>query len=146
MRNKPENIRFFFQQQISLNNRKKLKTFILNIFKKEGKSVYSLNYIFCSDQQLLKINQQFLKHNLFTDIISFNLSEKPDIIEGEIYISVNRVRENAQSFKVPVKVELLRVIFHGALHSCGYDDKTKAELLVMRKNEDKLITAYLKTN
>ena len=103
----------------------------------------SLNYIFCSDKELLKINIDFLNHDYFTDIITFDLSEKDGIV-GEIYISLERVRENAQQLKVPVTEELHRVIFHGALHLCGFKDKTKADKLVMTKKQDEYLYRYFK--
>jgi len=136
-------IHFFFQQPIPLPGRSKLKAFIVDFFKKEGKSLKTLNYIFCSDQQLLKINQRFLHHDFFTDIITFNLSGFPKEIEGEIYISVTRVKENALHLKVPFKEELFRVIFHGVLHLCGYEDNTRSKSALMRKKENQLLSGFL---
>ena len=135
-----------FHSQIKylrLPNRNQLKRFLDSIFRNEGKKLKSLNYIFCSDKELLKINIDFLNHDYFTDIITFDLSEKDGIV-GEIYISLERVRENAQQLKVPVTEELHRVIFHGALHLCGFKDKTKADKLVMTKKEDEYLYRYFK--
>lgn len=115
---------------------KNLKKFIALIFATEKKNFTSLNYIFCSDNYLLGINQSFLKHDYFTDIITFNLSEIKTNIEGEIYISLDRVKDNAEMLQTKEVDELLRVIFHGALHLCGYNDKKKAEQLLIRKMED----------
>ena len=127
-------IKFFFQQtKISLSDRNRLKAFIEQIFKNEKKTLSSINYIFCSDEYLLEINRQFLKHDYYTDIITFNLSEDPKKIEGEIYISIDRVRDNAKSHAVSFTNELHRVIFHGSLHLCGYRDKKKEDIVVMRK-------------
>lgn len=129
-------IYFFFQTSVSLRNRTGLKEFIKSIFRKEKKKLESLNYIFCTDRQLLDINRQYLNHDFYTDIISFELSEKGQPVEGEIYISVDRVKENAASLGETFNHELHRVIFHGALHLCGYRDKTQAEIGAMRAAEN----------
>lgn len=97
--------------------------------------IQRLNYIFCSDEFLIDINQKFLKHNTLTDIITFGYVEKP-IISGEIYLSVNRIKENSVRYNIPFENELFRVIIHGLLHLCGYDDKTKADKQTMRERED----------
>ncbi len=132
-------IRFFFENKsVSLLQRTRLKKFLLALFKKEGKRVDSINYIFCSDKRLLEINRQFLQHDFYTDIITFDLSES-DHLSAEIYISLDRVRENAQTHKTTLKSELLRVIFHGALHLCGYGDKTKREKMLMREKENQYL-------
>ena len=136
-------VNFFFQEkQITLSNRNRLKLFIKGLFKAEKKHLGSINYVFCSDKALLDINQRFLKHNYYTDIITFNLSNDPAVIEGEIYISVDRVRENAQNLGITLKEELHRVIFHGALHLCRYKDKTAQEKNKMTKTEDKYLGLY----
>lgn len=134
---------FFFEyKKFSLKDRSRLKTFINSLFLKEGQKLLSLNYVFCSDKKLLEINRQFLRHDYFTDIISFDLSG--DIgIEGEIYISIDRVRDNAKKLDIPFKLELHRVIFHGALHLCGYKDKSKSEQRKMRDKEDLYLASYL---
>ena len=138
-------IRFFFQYPgVTLQNRIRLKTYIQKIFHREKRSLGGLNYIFCSDKELLRINRQFLGHDFYTDILTFELSETPGITQGEIYISINRVRENAKDLGVSFKSELHRVIFHGALHLCGYGDKTKREKQEMRGKEDKYLSLYLK--
>ena len=103
-----------------------------------------LQYVFCSDKYLLDINKTFLKHNYYTDIISFDLSEHKGTLIADVYISIDRVKENAKTLKVPYKQELLRVLFHGALHFCGYKDKKPAEAKKMRSMEDKWIKSYLK--
>jgi probable rRNA maturation factor len=136
-------INFHFETPVSLLNRKPLKVFLLNIFKRERKDIEQLDYIFCSDEYLLGINKQFLQHDYYTDIISFNLSPgNSEAIIGEIYISANRVRENAQQFRTSFKAELHRVIFHGVLHLCGYKDKTKTQKMEMRKMEDFYLGLY----
>ncbi len=103
----------------------------------------SLSYIFCDDGYLLGINQDFLDHDTYTDIITFDLSETSDELVGEIYISIERVRENAGRFEAPYLRELHRVIFHGVLHLCGYRDKTPKDQAAMRKAEDNCLLEYL---
>jgi len=121
-----------------------LKSFINKLFRKEHQKLKSLNYIFCTDKELLNINRNYLKHDFYTDIISFDLSTVPGEMDAEIYISIDRVRENASAFKTSLKQELLRVIFHGALHLCGYDDKSSIEKDLMRKKEDYYIRTFQK--
>ncbi|CAN5255505.1 rRNA maturation RNase YbeY [soil metagenome] len=113
------------------------------LFETERLPLKKVNYIFCSDDYLLHINKAFLQHDYYTDIITFDLSEKKLII-GEIYISIDRVRENAEVNKASFKEEILRVIFHGALHLCGYNDKTKSEVLTMRQKERFYIDLFLR--
>ncbi len=133
---------FFYEKKgFSLRNRGTLKDFIEKIFKKEKNLLGSINYIFCSDKKLLEINKTYLKHNFYTDIISFDLSSGPKKI-AEIYISVDRVRENAKSLGVSLNNELHRVIFHGALHICGYKDKTNKDRAVMRSKEDHYLSGF----
>jgi rRNA maturation RNase YbeY len=129
---------FVFQQKMLL------KTFIESIFKKEKKQLAGLRYVFCSDDMLLDINRNFLQHDYFTDIITFGLSEKGQPIEGEIYISIDRVKDNAQMLGQTYKEEMLRVLFHGALHLCGYKDKTKSEIITMRAKEDQYLQLFKK--
>ena len=131
-------------KNISLGNRVALKLFLEKQMKKEGIRIECLQYVFCSDKYLLEINKQFLNHDYYTDIISFDLSEVKGELIGDIYISVDRVKENAKLVKTTQTNELLRVIFHGALHFCGYKDKKPADTKLMRSMEDKWIKAYLK--
>ncbi len=135
---------FFFEEKVfSLQSRAELKAFIEILFKKEKKKLGSINYIFCSDKRLLEINQQFLRHDYYTDIITFDLSET-DFTQAEIYISIDRVKDNAKTEGVSFKSELHRVIFHGALHLCGYKDKSKREALQMREKESFYLLKYFK--
>jgi probable rRNA maturation factor len=135
-------IQFSFRHKgLSLTNRVLLKAFIASIIKKERRRLGTLQFIFCSDDDLLSINQEFLGHDYYTDIITFELGDET-FIKGEIYISIDRVRENAQTFQQPLYLELHRVIFHGVLHLCGYGDKTKTELTLMRKKETECLTSY----
>ena len=135
---------FFFETAVSLKDRTGIKKLIASVFRSEGVALGSLNYIFCTDKRLLKINQDFLKHDFYTDIITFELNPKGQAVEGEIYISVNRVRENAQGLKITFKQELLRVILHGALHLCGYRDKTTSQIRKIRQMEDYYLSKYSK--
>ncbi len=134
-------VKLFFPKKTRLANRTRLKSFIEKIFKKEGKILGGLNYVFCSDGELLKINRTYLKHDYYTDIITFDLSESKSK-EGEIYISVDRVRDNARKLGATFKSELHRVIFHGALHLCGYKDKDKKDRIQMREKEDYYLNQY----
>jgi rRNA maturation RNase YbeY len=128
---------------ITLKDRNILKNFIALLFKKERKKLQMLNYVFCSDKTLLKINQDYLHHDFYTDIITFNLSSNSKI-EGEIYISLDRVRENASIFETTIQQELLRVVLHGALHLCGYQDKTKKQKLIMQNKEEAYLQLWQK--
>lgn len=121
---------FYFPQRAAL------KQFLNKLFKAEGKRVETINYIFCDDAYLLGLNQTYLQHDTLTDIITFELSPAGAALTADIFISVERVRENARLFHIPFQKEILRVVFHGALHLCGYKDKTAAETRLMRQRED----------
>lgn len=126
----------------SLRNKKRLKDFIQKLFIQEKRNLEKVAYIFCSDEYIFSINKSFLKHNYYTDVIGFNLSQNPGKINAEIYISIDRVRDNAQTEGVSVNEELHRVIFHGALHFCGHKDKTNKEREQMRKTEEVYLEKY----
>ena len=128
----------------SLRSRTELKTFINKQCLKEGVHIETLQYVFCSDKFLLDINKRYLNHNFYTDIISFDLSDKKGQLIGDVYISIERVKENAKTEGNLYTNELLRVIFHGALHFCGYKDKKPTDAKLMRSMEDKWLKAYLK--
>lgn len=113
-----------------------LKTFLSAIFAEEGFDFKSITYIFCADDFLLKLNQQYLKHDTLTDILTFTLSGTSLPIVSEIYISIDRVKENAQTLRVNYEDELLRVMIHGILHLCGYEDHSPKEKSEMRAKED----------
>jgi rRNA maturation RNase YbeY len=121
-----------------------LKLFIESLFKMEKTPLATINYIFCSDKYLLSINQQFLNHDYYTDIITFGLHDKGTPVVAEVYISVDRVKDNAKSLGVTFTNEMLRVLFHGALHLCGYKDKSKADISMMRAKEDAYLKLYTK--
>jgi rRNA maturation RNase YbeY len=134
----------FFSNDIStsLRNTSNLKHFIESIFKIEKQGLDSINYIFCSDKTILEINKKFLKHDFYTDVITFNLSKDNKAISAEVYISIERIRDNAKQLRASIKSELHRVIFHAALHLCGYNDKKKKEKEIMRRKEDNLLAKY----
>lgn len=121
----------------------KLKSFIFQIFQMEGKPLFRIDYVLSNDEYLLEINQNFLNHDYYTDIITFELADKKKPTIGEVYISIERIKENAANYGITVKEELLRVIFHGALHLCGYKDKSKSEIKQMRAKEQYYINKYL---
>ena len=130
-------IKFFFNNaSISIENRSVLKNKINGIFLKEKKKYSNISFIFCSDKYLLSINNKFLGHNTYTDIITFPLNEEGEAIFGEIYISVDRIRENAVNEGCTIKNELYRVLFHGVLHLCGYKDKTIKDKKTMTAKEN----------
>ena len=131
----------YADRQLRYPNKRALKAFIPSIFSGEHKALKSLHYIFCSDDYLLQINQQFLQHDYFTDIITFDLSVSEQVT-GEVYISLDRVKDNASKLAISFEDELLRVIFHGALHLCGYKDKKKSEISNMRNQESVYIRLY----
>lgn len=118
-----------------------IKKWIEKVAAKEKRTIGDLSYVFMSDEELLKINQQFLKHNTYTDIITFDYSENKKI-SGEIFISVDRVEENAKKMGTTFEDEIHRVIIHGVLHLCGYKDKTKIDSDNMRKQEDKALRVF----
>lgn len=129
-------IRFHLEYSFTLSARRKLKAAIRELFTTEGKALCSLDYIFCSDEYLLQINKDFLQHDTLTDVITFDMSDQPGCITGEIYISIERVTDNARRFQVPRFMELKRVMFHGALHLCGYADKKRSDKQLMTQKEN----------
>jgi len=129
-------VKFHVLHAFSFNEKKILKAAVADLMKEEGKQFESLDYIFCSDEYLLEINQTYLKHDDLTDIITFDLSDGGELLKGEIYISVERVLDNSILFNTSFRDELARVVFHGALHLCGYKDKGTKDQAEMRKKED----------
>ncbi|MEE4286428.1 MAG: rRNA maturation RNase YbeY [Mariniphaga sp.] len=129
-------VSFFFEEIEPIKLHKKVvKNAFDFIIKSEQKFPGEISVIFCSDNYLLKINEQYLNHNYYTDIVTFNYVEN-SVISGDLFISVHRVDENANQMGVNFDEELYRVMFHGMLHLCGYNDKTNAEKKVMREKED----------
>jgi probable rRNA maturation factor len=131
----------FFTEDITfkLSNPVKVSRWIQSAIKAEGFTIDNLNYVFCSDKYLREMNIEYLNHKTFTDIITFSTSEQPGTIEGDIFISIERVRDNAGKFNQEFNDELHRVMIHGVLHLVGFKDKTIKEKKVMRQKED----AYL---
>lgn len=116
-------------------NKCRISTWIENVAFKEGKTCGEINYIFCNDQKILEVNKDYLNHDYFTDIITFDYSENP-ILSGDLYISLDTVFSNSKQFNTSYEEELARVIIHGILHLCGYKDKTETESHKMRKLEN----------
>ncbi len=135
----------FFSENIKFRLADKTlhRLWILKCAHAEKKNIQTLNYIFCSDVHLKKINRQYLNHNYFTDIITFPASAVNEKnISGDIFISIERIKENAKIFDVAFTDELKRVMAHGLLHLCGYRDKTEKEISIMRKKELRCIELY----
>jgi rRNA maturation RNase YbeY len=124
-----EKIKFNFKKKITI------KLWIAKVLQLEKKQVGQINFLFTNDEEILKKNIQFLKHNTYTDIITFNYC-KDKIINGDIIISIDRVKENAEKFKSDFEEELKRVLIHGVLHLCGYNDKKTADTELMRKKDN----------
>ncbi len=136
------NINFFIEDiPFSLKQKIHLRKWIVNCINAEGFKLRELSFIFCSDRYLLEMNKEYLNHDTLTDIITFDNSEQEGHIVGDIFISVDRVRENAINFKVPKCDELHRVMIHGTLHLLGYPDKGKAAKAVMTQKEDFYLSA-----
>lgn len=141
MQKKP--IHFFFEGvRPYLPQRKALQSFIARIARMEGKKINYINYIFTTDADLLRINEEYLQHYDYTDIITFQLNDAGQPLEADIFISTERVKENAQLLNTTFTRELHRVIFHGVLHLCGYKDKTPQQRHLMRQQEDKYLRLY----
>lgn len=132
----------FLSEPFFFPARNSLKIFLYRLFKEEGKKVKAINYIFCTDEYLLQLNKTHLNHDTYTDIITFELSEKEEPLTADIYISVERVKENARLYNTSFKRELHRIIFHGALHLSGYKDKSKHDAATMRTKEEHYLSLY----
>ena len=135
-------IHFNFETEFDLKNQSNLKEWIENVITGEGFDVGEISYVFCDDDFLLQLNVEFLAHNTLTDILSFDYRVGKQI-NGEIYISVERVADNANDFNSSFENELHRVMIHGILHFCGYKDKTDAEESNMRKKEDECLALLI---
>jgi len=134
-------INYHYETEFDLENIKEYTSWINTIIVSEDVHLGDLSYIFCSDEYLIKLNQKYLGHDTYTDIVTFNYSEE-DVISGEIYISVDRVKENAVKFKEDFNKELRRVMAHGVLHLLGYNDKSKKEKEEMRTKEDEKVNMF----
>lgn len=140
----------FSEEAVSfqLDNEVKIIEWLHTLVEQEQQELHSLHYIFCSDEYLHQLNVEYLDHDTLTDVITFHYAELPTV-EGDIYISIDRVKENAKKFDVDFDRELARVMAHGVLHLCGYGDKTAEEITVMRQKENEaldLLFAIGKTN
>lgn len=125
----------------SLKDKLKHKAWLNEVAKQEGKKILELSYVFCSDEYLLQINQEYLNHDTLTDIVTFDNSEDPKKIEGDIFISIDRVKENGEKLGTS-ETELERVMVHGLLHLLGYKDKKKEDKALMTEKEDFYIKQY----
>lgn len=132
-------ISFNYETNFELDNEDKLSSWISNTISDEGFKEGEINYIFCDDAYLLNLNMEFLDHDTLTDIISFDYT-MGKLISGDVYISIDRVRENAKDFNVSFENELSRVMIHGILHYCGYKDKTDSDTSEMRSKENYYIS------
>ena len=130
----------FFSEDIvfSLKRKTKIKNWIKNVINTEGQHLSELNFIFCSDEYLLTINKAYLNHDTYTDIITFDNSNEEGMLAGDIFISIDRISENAKTYNVSETDELHRVMIHGVLHLLGYKDKGKARLTMTAKENEHL--------
>ncbi|MEQ8243590.1 rRNA maturation RNase YbeY [Fulvivirga sp.] len=136
----------FFEEDITftLEHSPQIIKWLTNIATSEDRTLIELNYIFCSDEYLYQMNVDYLEHDTYTDIITFDNSEDEKEIEGDIFISIDRVRENSKSLATSFQEELLRVMAHGLLHLLGYNDKTEEEKTLMRKKEEACLSLFPK--
>ena len=135
-------INFNYETDFKLLNEEHLVSWIKSVIELEQKKEGQINYIFCDDQYLLKINREYLKHDTYTDIISFDYTVGKEL-HGDVFISIERVKENALKFKVDFNNELARVMVHGVLHYCGYKDKSEKDKLIMRDKENFYLKHYM---
>jgi len=130
-------IRIFYDGiKEKISNPAEMKKFLIKVIRDEKKSLGDLNFIITTDEQLLKINKEFLKRNYLTDVIAFDYSEM-SVVTGEVYISIDTVKRNSHKYKVELSQELTRVMIHGVLHLCGYDDRSDAGKEIMKEREEK---------
>ena len=134
-------IDFNYETDFVLENEEAISVWISNVIGSENKKLGEINYIFCDDEYLLEINKEHLQHDYYTDIISFDYTVGNEI-SGDMFISIDRVKENAQDFNVSFDEELKRVIVHGVLHYCGYKDKSEEDELLMRNKEDEKLSMF----
>lgn len=135
-----ENIDFFFEDIEPINIEiPLLQSWIAKVITNHQHQLEQLNFILCSDGYLLDINKKYLSHDYYTDVITFNNADDKAVIEGDIYISIDRVKDNAKQLELSFKNELNRVIIHGALHLLGFNDKTNADQTIMTRKEDECL-------
>lgn len=126
-----------------IKGKKLIRNWLNRVIEKEGLELGFISISLCSDKHLLKINKSALQHDYYTDIITFQLNEENEALEGDLYISIDRVKDNAKSLKIKWEDELKRVLVHGVLHLCGYKDKTKKESELMRKKENEYLSLLI---
>ncbi len=134
-------ISFNYEFEFKLQDESLYSNWISRVIQSENKKEGDINYVFCEDEYILQINQQYLNHDYYTDIISFDYTVGNEL-HGDIFISVDRVRENALDYNTSFEEELKRVIIHGVLHYCGYKDKTEEDEQLMRSKEDVKIQMF----
>lgn len=134
-------INYNYESDFELPNETEVSSWLSKVILSESKSEGEINYIFCDDEYLLQINQQYLNHDTLTDVISFDYSLGNEL-SGDIFISIERVEDNAKDYKVPFAEELNRVMLHGILHYCGFKDKTEADEQFMRNKEDEKLKMF----
>lgn len=134
-------INFNYETEFELSNEEMYANWLSNVIQSENKSEGDINYIFCDDEYLLEINQQYLDHDTLTDIISFDYSVGNEL-HGDVFISIERVIDNAADFGVSFEDELKRVLVHGVLHYCGYKDKSEADEKLMRQKEEEKMKLF----
>ncbi|WP_018617806.1 rRNA maturation RNase YbeY [Spirosoma luteum] len=134
----------FFNEDVSykLAQKQPTRQWLKRQAEGEGYSIGELNYIFCSDDYILQVNKDYLKHDYYTDIITFDQSEEEGVLAGDIFISVERVNDNAGQLRVLPEQEMRRVLAHGLLHLCGYRDKSDEEAIQMRAKEEEWLTGF----
>lgn len=136
-------VRFFTEDiSFSLTRKQQTRQWLAGLAESEGYKIGELNYIFCSDDYLLQVNRDYLDHDYYTDIITFDNAEEEGRLEGDIFISIDRVHDNARTLNVPEEQELRRVIAHGLIHLCGYGDKSDEEAKRMRQKEEESLTRW----
>lgn len=130
-------INFFCEQIVyTIRNKRKLRKWVISVLEDEGKKAGNLNFIFCDDAFLSDLNFKYLKHKTLTDILTFSYSDNKGQVDGDIFISLPRIKENAKMYNQQIEVELHRVMVHGILHLSGYSDTTPSEKIEMRKKEN----------
>lgn len=134
-------IDFNYESEYKLDNEEAVANWLSAVVLSEGKKEGDINYIFCDDEYLHKINLEYLNHDTLTDVISFDYTMGNEI-SGDVFISVERVQDNATDFKVSFEEELRRVMVHGVLHYCGYKDKGEQDELLMRSKEDEKLALF----
>jgi len=138
---KESKINFYSENEFILEDTNRYAKWIEQVIASENMKLEVINYIFCDDEYLLKLNVEFLDHDTYTDIITFN-NNVGTILQGDIFISTERVKDNAETFGVNFEEELRRVMAHGILHLCGYNDKTEEDSLVMREKEEEKMKLF----